>query len=141
MVNEERLRHMIKIAEFDTNDGKQCKPMTQYARTDYVSLQMLESFVTGTLSYCLLFGLWGLYSMESLFQKINGMDIQSVLMALVISYIAFMFVYLGATYIIYNIKYTDGRKKVKKYYKSLKLINQMYEREERLMATDNRDWN
>lgn len=140
MVNEERLRHMIKIAEFDTNEGKRCKPMTQYARTDYVSLQLLESFVTGTMCYFLLFGLWGLYSMESLFEKINKMDIQSVLMALVISYISFMLVYLGATYIIYNIKYTDGRKKVKKYYKSLKIINQMYEREERLKTTDNRDW-
>lgn len=140
MVNEERLRHMIKIAEFDTNEGKRCKPMTQYARTDYVSLQLLESFVTGTMCYFLLFGLWGLYSMESLFEKINRMDIQSVLMALVISYISFMLVYLGATYIIYNIKYTDGRKKVKKYYKSLKIINQMYEREERLRTTDNRDW-
>lgn len=140
MVNEERLRHMIKIAEFDTNDGKQCKPMTQYARTDYVSLQMLGSFLTGTMCYGLLLGLWGLYSMDTLFEKINAMDIESVLMALVISYVVFLVIYLGATYIIYNIKYTSGRKKVKKYYKSLKLINQMYEREERLKTTDNRDW-
>lgn len=140
MVNEERLRHMIKIAEFDTNDGKQCKPMTQYARTDYVSLQLLGSFVTGTICYGLLLGLWGLYSMENLLTKINGMDLQSVLMSLVISYVVFIVIYLTATYIIYNVKYTEGRKKVKKYYKSLKLINQMYEREERLKTTDNRDW-
>lgn len=140
MVNEERLRHMIKIAEFDTNDGKRCKPMTQYARTDYVSLQLLGSFVTGTMCYGLLLGLWGLYSMESFLTKINGMDLQSVLMSLVISYVVFIVIYLSATYIIYNVKYTEGRKKVKKYYKSLKLINQMYEREERLKTTDNRDW-
>ena len=37
MVNEERLHHMIKIAIFDTDQGKECKPMTQYARKDYVS--------------------------------------------------------------------------------------------------------
>jgi len=29
---------MIKMAIFDTNQGKECKPMTQYARKDYVSL-------------------------------------------------------------------------------------------------------
>ena len=43
MVNEERLHHMIKMAIFDTNQGKECKPMTQYARKDYVSLRMLEA--------------------------------------------------------------------------------------------------
>ena len=37
MVNEERLHHMIKMAIFDTNQGKECKPMTQYARKDYSS--------------------------------------------------------------------------------------------------------
>ena len=60
MVNEERLQHMIRLSQFDENDGKSCKPMTQYARKDYVALQMLISFVTGTLSYVLLFGLWAL---------------------------------------------------------------------------------
>ena len=49
MVNEERLHYMVKIAEFDTNDRKKCRPMMQYARRDYVSLQMLKSFVAGRL--------------------------------------------------------------------------------------------
>ena len=29
MVNEERLHHMIKMAIFDTDQGKECKPMTR----------------------------------------------------------------------------------------------------------------
>ena len=37
MVNEQRLHSMIKIAKFDANDGKRCKPMIQYARKDYVA--------------------------------------------------------------------------------------------------------
>lgn len=140
MVNEERLRHMIKLSQFDQNDGKRCKPMTQYARKDYVSLQMLGSFVTGTMSYALLFGLWALHSLEELFETINGMEIRGIITSLALSYAVFMVIYLGATYIIFNVKYTDGRKKVKKYYGSLKKVNQMYEREERLKATGNSDW-
>ena len=42
MVNEERLHHMIKMAIFDTDQGKECKPMTQYARKDYVSLRLCQ---------------------------------------------------------------------------------------------------
>lgn len=140
MVNEERLRHMIKVSQFDMNDGKRCKPMEQYARQDYVSLQLLASFVTGTICYGLLLGLWGLYSMEGLLQQINSMDIKGSLMMLALSYILFMLVYLGATHLVFQVKYTDGRRKVKKYYGSLKKINQMYEREERLKAAGNKDW-
>ena len=47
MVNEERLHHMIKMAIFDTNQGKECKPMTQYARKDYVSLLTVSLIKTG----------------------------------------------------------------------------------------------
>ena len=64
MVNEERLHHMIKMAIFDTDQGKECKPMTQYARKDYVSLRMLGSFVSGTIGFALILVTWGIYSMK-----------------------------------------------------------------------------
>ena len=64
MVNEQRLHSMIKIAKFDANDGKRCKPMIQYARKDYVALQLLKSFVVGTIAFFMMLGLWVLYSIE-----------------------------------------------------------------------------
>lgn len=140
MVNEERLRHMIKMAQFDTNDGKQCKPMSQYARKDYVSMRLLGSFVLGTICYGVLLGLWGLYSMDTLLAKMNSLDIQQTLIAVGLSYLVFLGVYMGATYVIFHRKYTQGRRKVKQYYNSLKKVNQMYEREERLKIVDNKDW-
>lgn len=139
MVNEERLQHMIRLSQFDENDGKSCKPMTQYARKDYVALQMLISFVTGTLSYVLLFGLWALQSVDELFAWINTMEIQTLVMIFVLTYLAFLVFYLGVTYIVFHVKYTEGRKKVKKYYASLKKVNQMYEREDRLRM-DRAEW-
>ena len=140
MVNEERLRHLIKMAQFDTNDGKQCKPMTQYARKDYVSMRLLGSFVTGTICYGLLMGMWGLYATEELLAKLNKFDIQGLVMTAVVPYLVFMVIYLGATWVIFNMKYTEGRRKVKKYYNNLKKVNQMYEREERLRTSDHKDW-
>ena len=140
MVNEERLRHMIQVAKFDANDGKKYKPMTQYARKDYVSLRLLGSFVSGTLCYGLLLGIWGLYAMDEMLGRINRMDISDILTSFMLSYLLFLLIYLGATYIVFNFKYTEGRKRVKKYYGSLKKVNQLYEREERLKATGNTDW-
>lgn len=139
MVNEERLRHLIKISKFDTNDGKKCKPMIQYARKDYVSMQMLQSFVTGTISYGLILVIWALYSMESLMKGINTQELSGFLITLIVLYLIFMLIYFVATYIVFQIKYTHGRRKVKKYYSSLKKVNQMYEREERLKSQGSKD--
>ncbi len=139
MVNEERLRHMIKISRFDTFDGKECRPMTQYARKDYISLQLLRSFVTGTICFGLLLGLWGVYSMQTLMEQINSMDIRGFLTTLLTFYVVFILSYLIATYIVFYVKYTTGRRKVKRYYSSLKKVNQMYEREEKLKMPGGRD--
>mgnify|MGYP000264370105 FL=1 len=140
MVNEQRLHSMIKIAKFDANDGKSCKPMIQYARKDYVALQLLKSFVIGTIAFFIMLGLWVLYSMETLMKQINNMDLIQSAITLGILYVVFMVIYLLATYIIFNVKYTYGRKKVKKYYAGLKKINAMYLREERLKSNGNKDW-
>lgn len=140
MVNEQRLHSMIKIAKFDANDGKSCKPMIQYARKDYVALQLLKSFVIGTIAFFIMLGLWVLYSMETLMKQINNMDLIQSAITLGILYGVFMVIYLLATYIIFNVKYTYGRKKVKEYYAGLKKINAMYLREERLKSNGNKDW-
>ena len=87
----------------------------------------------------LLFGLWALQSVDELFAWINTMEIQTLVMIFVLTYLAFLVFYLGVTYIVFHVKYTEGRKKVKKYYASLKKVNQMYEREERL-RTDRAEW-
>ena len=129
MVNEERLHHMIKMAIFDTNQGKECKPMTQYARKDYVSLRMLGSFVSGTIGFALILVTWGIYSMNQL-----------MLTSVLVKYIVFMIAYMAITYFVYNRRYTKGRREVKKYYGNLKKLNQLYEREDKLKMSENKDW-
>lgn len=140
MVNEQRLYHMIKMAVFDTNDGKECQPMIEYARKDYVSMQMLRSFITGTIAFMLIFLMWGLYHAEQILAEINQMDIKGFLTSAGIKYLIFMLIYFLVTYIVYNAKYTAGRKKVKKYYNNVKQVNKIYMREEKLKSTGSKDW-
>ena len=140
MVNEERLKFMIKMAEFDVNDGKECKPMIQYARKDYVALQLLSSFITGSIAFALLAVMLALYSMEDLMKNINQMDIPAFVTSVIIKYVIFLIIYLVTTYIVFNLKYTKGRKKVKKFYNNVKKVNKIYEREEKLKAPSKKDW-
>ncbi len=139
MVNEEHLRHMVKMSIYDTDDGKECRPMEQYARKDYVALRMLGSFVAGTIGFGLLFATWILYTMDQLMEGLNSMDIQGTLIAVIVAYLMFMIIYLTVTYMVYNDRYTKGRKKVKRYYNNVKKLNRMYEREDKLKMSENRD--
>ena len=132
MVNEDRLQHMIKMAVFDKEDGKECRPMEQYARNDYVALKIIGSFVTGTIAFGLLFVMWALYETDELLNTLNTMDLVGFLVPLAIKYVIFLFFYLMITYIVYQKRYTNGRRKVKKYYSSVKKLNRLYEREDKL---------
>ena len=140
MVNEERLHYMIKMAEFDKNEGKECRPMIQYARKDYISMRLLGSFVYGTIGFMIVFAMWAVYSTDRLMAEINTMDIKGFLVSIFVKYVLFLIVYFAVTYAVYNRRYTRGRKKVKKYYSNLKKLSQIYEREEKLRTSDSRDW-
>ena len=124
----------------DRQEGKECKPMTQYARKDYVSLRMLGSFVSGTIGFALILVTWGIYSMNQLMENLNAMDIQELLTSVLVKYIVFMIAYMAITYFVYNRRYTKGRREVKKYYGNLKKLNQLYEREDKLKMSENKDW-
>lgn len=140
MVNEERLRPMVKMAMFDKNEGKACKPMIQYARTDYISMQLLRSFVAGSVAFALLCVMWVLYDTAKLMQMLNGAHIKALITDVAIYYAVFMVVYLISTYVVAQIRYSRRRKMVKVYYKNLQDINKIYEREERLRTPAQQEW-
>ena len=140
MVNEERLRPMVKMAMFDKNDGAECKPMIEYAREDYVAMQLLGSFITGTIAYVILFAMWALCDIDRLLGMITADKLMNFIYSVGIRYIIFLGVYLILTYVVYHLRYSEGRKKVKKYFSSLKKINNIYEREEKIKAPVHRDY-
>ena len=67
-------------------------------------------------------------------------DIQELLTSVLVKYIVFMIAYMAITYFVYNRRYTKGRREVKKYYGNLKKLNQLYEREDKLKMSENKDW-
>lgn len=139
MVNEERLRPMVKMAMFDKNDGAECKPMIEYAREDYVAMQLLGSFITGSIAFAILFGMWALCDIDKLLGMLSADKLMTLIIGVGIRYGVFLAVYLIATYVVYHLRYSKGRKKVKKYYASLKKINNIYAREDKIKAPAHRD--
>lgn len=138
MINNERVKYMTKLAEYENGAGKEDKKATQYFRKDYVAMEMIKSFVTGTVAFGLMFMMWLFYNLDNLMQKINDMDLVGFATEIVIIYLVFLAVYLLITYIIYNARYTSGRKHAKEFFNGLKKVSNLYEEEEKTQSLD--DW-
>lgn len=65
-------------------------------------------------------------------EQLNSMDIRGTVVQGILCYAVCMAVYLLLTYVIYYMRYTRGRQKVKKYYRHLKKVNKIYREEEQL---------
>lgn len=132
MLNQERVCEMTKLAIFDRKEGRECRPMIQYFRKDYIGKELLKSFVTGTIAFALIAGIVGLYFMEELLDQMHVIDFRQMANRIFVCYGACMAAYFAVTYVVYHIKYTRGRQAVKKYYMHLKKVNHIYHEEEEI---------
>ena len=80
----------------------------------------------------LMFGIWAVRDIDRAMGMLNAAYLKDFIVDVGLKYLVFLLAYLIVTYVVYQIRYTQGRKKVKKYYNSLKAVNKMYEREEKL---------
>ena len=132
MVNEERVKQLYKIAAYEQNEEKRNRKVGQYYKSDYIGRQMIGSIFTGTLAFGCYAILWMMSTWEDVLESINNLEIVGIAIEMIIHYLIFMVVYLLATYIVYNMRYESGKKKMKTYINDLKHAHKMYQREEKL---------
>lgn len=138
MISKERVKHMTKLAQYDGRDARAHKRIAGYFRKDYISMEMMKSFLAGTIAFGLLMALWALYDLEQIVSEINKTDLTTFIVGIILRYALFMAVYMVVTYVIYNGRYTRGRKELKEYYHRLKKVNGLYRDEENMPSAD--DW-
>lgn len=132
MIDEERVREMFHMAVYDRSEDRQARQMSEYYRIDYVGKELIKSFFSGTIVFLLLVLLVLLGVAEDVIDRLSSMDLAETGTMLVVLYAAFEFLYLLVTARIYRARYRSGRAELKKYYKHLKKVNRMYDREEKL---------
>lgn len=132
MINEERVKQLYKIALYEQSNGREQQQFGQYYQADYIGKEMIKSIFTGTIAFGCMCILWVLGTWEEFLDSINNLQVVGTAVRVVIVYVIFMILYLAATYVIYLLRYREGRKKMKDYMGDLKKARQMYEREEKL---------
>ena len=104
--------------------------MNRYFLSDYVRLNVLINFVGVTIAYLILAGLYLLYKVEDVFRLITEMKIESLIKEIIVVYVIVLIVYTGFSILFYAWRYHVSSKRIKKYYRMLKLIDK-YGQEDR----------
>ena len=132
MINEERVKQEYKIAIYEQREEKRNRQMGRYYRSDYIGKEIIKSIFSGTIAYAFMALLWAMSNWSEVLSLINSMKIVGTVIEMVFIYIGFIALYLFITYGVYALRYKSGKKKLEGYRKNLKVLHQMYEREENL---------
>ena len=75
MINEERVKELYQMALYDKEHDSMEQKAGRYFKSDYISGQLVKSFITGTVAFAMLLVLWGMSRLDKLFDLIPIMDL------------------------------------------------------------------
>lgn len=122
MLSEEKIKLMTKLAVYEKHTGKRTMRLTKFFQMDYVGWNMLKTGIAITIGYVMLAAAYVVYHLEQFVEEIYTMDYMELLKKFASKYVIILGGYMVATFLFYNVKYSQGMKSLKRYQKNLKRI-------------------
>lgn len=130
MLNEKRVKHMVKLASYEAKNGADQIKINSFFKKDYVSYNVLITLLWITLGYLSFAGLLCLTFMENILENLSFANIVMLVAAIVAGYLFVLIVYGVGAARFYKKKHQAAKNGVKKYVRDLEVLERMYEREE-----------
>ena len=129
MLNEKRVKHMVKLAMYEGKDGAEELKVSAFYKKDYISFNVLWSIIWMTFAYLIVAVLFVLAKLQEI---MNGMSIMMVVKmggALIGIYVVLLVVYIHVTRYFYKKKHARSYHRVKKFKEGLEILHNMYQEE------------
>lgn len=126
MVNEEKTRIMIKVAQYETELGAQSINEGSYYKADYVRSHTLSAIFSFSAAYIFFLVLLSLYNIDYIFLNFVTINYAKLLFEIFVPYILIIIFCAIISNIYFNNKYKQDREKIKKYYAELKRLEKYY---------------
>ena len=122
MLSEERIRKMIRLADYEKGIGSSDLKRTHYWRMDYVRMQILKTILAVFVAFVLGILLSVLYHMDYVMQHVWELPYRTIL------------IYGGIVFVVFTVRiagraYDESRARVKEYYVTLMELEELYEKE------------
>jgi len=129
MLNKDRVMLMTRMASYEAGEGKKHMNVVRFFKGDYIAVGILKALICATLSFAMILGLYIYYSFDVFMENMYDMDILAFVRDILIKYAWFAGIYVLITYIVCTIRYNISRRKLKRYFKNLKVLKQMYDKQ------------
>ena len=130
MLNEKRVKHMVKLASYENKRGAEEIKISSFFKKDYVSFSVLISLLWVTLGYLSLIGLVCLTFLEKIVENITFWGVAALVAAIIVGYLLSLALYGVGAVRLYKKKHQMAKSGIKRYVRDLEILEKMYEREE-----------
>ena len=134
MIDNRKVRIMTRMSIYEKHEGKDDLKLNKYFKSDYARLQVLKTLVSITFAYAVVVILVALYRLEYIIDNALTLDYPVIGKEILACYIVVLAVYLVGSLFGYGLKYQFSRKRLKKYYKLLRELKDIYKEEDSLKA-------
>ena len=130
MLNEERVKHMIKLADYETKGGKEELKISSYFKKDYISMNTMWTLLWMTVAYGLVVLTVWLALRELVTVELSQIQVLSLIILIASIYLALFITYLVTARRYYKRKHARAYHRVKKFKENLMVLEKMYEKED-----------
>lgn len=130
MLSETKIRLMIRLADYEQNQGKIDLERTKYFKLDYIRHEILKTIVSVTGAVFLSLLLIGMYHIEFLITNALELDYAWIARYFFASYLLVLFLFSLVTVSVSSIRYEASKNRVKEYYSTLQELILFYQDEE-----------
>lgn len=131
MLDRRKVRLMTKMALYEQKEGKEDMKISAYYKKDYVSLNMIGTFIWTTIGYICLIVLVFIWGMTGWMEKLNLALIIMLAVVILLGYLALLILTMTATSRICGRKHRNARMRMKRYNHGLLQLMKMYEKEQK----------
>ena len=130
MLNERRVKHMVKLAMYESKDGIEELKTSGFYKKDYISYNMLWSIIWMTIAYIIVLVMAVIAKMEIILDALSlKVAIQMVCYCAGV-YVVLLVIYIPLTRRFYRKKHARAYHHVKHFKEGLEILEEMYEEEQ-----------
>jgi len=115
MIDAKKVSTMARLAIYEQGQGREDKKMHRYSRRTYLGIRRLISFISVTISYILMTGLYCLRYIDDIFSQGFGYDYRSLLIHLTAAYLLVIAAGMIITEKINRKRYNEMIENLKRY--------------------------